>query len=98
MVEELTGGTTQAERTALTANKKRHSVANMCLMAALGNTSLNKYAKIAGVPTATLGDRNFCWTDAEAIKILTAILDASNEVEVSERCKAALERLRTSHN
>ena len=96
MVEELTGGTTQAERTASTVPKKRHFVATMCQMTGLGNTSLNKYAKIAGVPTATLGDRNFCWTDAEAIKILTAIIAEAGEVRVREHCTTTLERLRAT--
>ena len=47
---------------------------------------------------ARLGDRNFCWTDAEAIKIVTAILDGNSEAGVSEHCQAALERLRTMCN
>ncbi|MCE9555361.1 MAG: hypothetical protein K8T91_18585 [Planctomycetes bacterium] len=93
MVNESTGGATHAQRISLTAHEKRHFVATMCQMTGLGNTSLNKYAKIAGVPTAKLGDRNFCWTNAEAIKILTAILDGNSEAGVSEHCQAALERL-----
>ena len=98
MVIESTEGTSQVQRATSPAKEKRHFVAEMCQLTGLGNTSINKYAKIAGVPTAILGDRNFCWTDAEAIKILTAVLEGSSEVRVCDHCKVALERLRTTHN
>ena len=98
MVTKSTEGTSQVQGATLPAKERRHFVAEMCQLTGLGNTSINKYAKIAGVPTAIPGDRNFRWTDAEAIKILTAVLAGSNEVKVTEHCRTALERLRIKYD
>lgn len=56
----------------------------------VGNTTLNRYAKLAGVQTPRRGQRNFRYSDADARKIMQTILAQASDTLLLARVRAAL--------
>jgi hypothetical protein len=69
------------------------TVAHLHAMTGLSNTTLNKYAKCAGVKTPGRGGKNFRYPVADVRAILTAICNATSEGKVLAKCKTAMEKL-----
>jgi hypothetical protein len=67
-----------------------YTVAALREMTGLGNTALNKYAKMAGVATPSRGQKNFRYSLADARAVLEAIIAEATEQSVLKRCRAAL--------
>jgi len=67
-----------------------YSVAELMEMTNLGNTSLNKYAKHAGVETPERGKKNHRYSTADAVTILEVILKHASYKKVKMRCKTSL--------
>ncbi len=59
----------------------------------LENSTLNRYARKAGVRIAPRGKKDFRYSLAEARAILQAILDGSTQDEVRSKCRKALSEL-----
>lgn len=59
----------------------------------LSNTTLNQYAKAAGVNTPRRGQRNFRYSTADVRAILQYIIDTTSESALRKRCRATLETL-----
>ncbi|HNQ22645.1 MAG TPA: hypothetical protein PKK06_06080 [Phycisphaerae bacterium] len=57
------------------------------------NDTLNKYAKRAGLTTARPGQRNFCYSPGDAMKLVQTMLAVNTENATRERCQAALAQL-----
>lgn len=72
---------------------RAYTVAALREMTSLGNTTLNEYAKKAGVTTPRRGQRNFRYTEADVRRILTTIIELTAERRILARCQAALARL-----
>jgi len=71
----------------------KFTVAALRELTGLGNTTLNKYARLAGVRTPRRGQRNFRYSAADVRKILAAIIANSGEAAVRSRCRAALREI-----
>jgi len=71
-----------------------YTVAALRDMTRLANTTLNKYAKMAGVPTSGRGGRNHRYSGAQARAILEAIISHSSESSIVNRCRDALKNLK----
>lgn len=69
------------------------TVAALGKMTRLGNQTLNKYAKQAGVTTPRRGQRNFRYSGADVRKILETIIATTNEERLRKGCQAALNNL-----
>lgn len=63
-------------------------------MFGISDTTLNKYAKRAGITTPGTGGRNFRYSIEQVREIGQAILDRSSDGAMRERCRTALEQLR----
>jgi hypothetical protein len=77
---------------AVAGNGEGYTVAALRDMTGLANTALNKYAKLANVPTPPRGKRNHRYTAGEARAILQAIITRSSEADLVNRCRDALEK------
>jgi hypothetical protein len=67
-----------------------YTVAALRDMTGLENTALNKYAKLAGVPTPPRGKRNHRYTSAQVRAILKTIIASCTESAVVAQCQIAL--------
>jgi len=77
---------------AVAGNGEGYTVAALRDMTGLANTALNKYAKLANVPTPPRGKRNHRYTAGETRAILQAIITRSSEADLVNRCRDALEK------
>ena len=73
-------------------NGEGYTVAALRDMTGLANTALNKYAKLANVPTPSRGKRSHRYTAGETRAILQAIITRSSEADLVNRCRDALEK------
>ena len=72
---------------------KTYSVGVVLDMAAVSNTTLNHYAKLAGIRTPGRGKRNHRYNADEVRQILRAIIDSTGDRAVKDRCRHALAKL-----
>ncbi|HRX83504.1 MAG TPA: hypothetical protein P5572_00635 [Phycisphaerae bacterium] len=54
------------------------------------HSTLNKYARLAKVPTPRRGERNFRYTWADARKILETIIAQASDRRIRDKCRTAL--------
>jgi hypothetical protein len=67
------------------------TVATLLEWTNLSHTALNKYARLAEVPTPGRGERNFRYTWADARKILETVIANASDRRIREKCRTALE-------
>ena len=76
-----------------TARSGGYSTATLCMMAGVSNTTINKYAKHAGIATPARGRQDHTYTRDEAKTILEAGRSKSTQRRKIEGFRAALEQL-----
>lgn len=69
------------------------SVAQIKKMTGLSDTTINNYAKLAGVVTPGRGKRNHRYSETDVIRILQCIVEKSDSPFIIERCSTELARL-----
>jgi hypothetical protein len=74
-------------------NERGYLVREVLEMIGCGNTTLNKYAKLAKVPTPGVGCRNHRYSRADIIRILETITGETPEVKLAENCGNALRKI-----
>lgn len=82
--------------TASVSNRPQPSgftVSTLREMTGLGNTTMNRYAKAAGVKTPGRGQRSFRYSLDDVKAILRTIIDTCSEEKIKSRCRAALKGL-----
>lgn len=72
---------------------KTYTVAAVLEMAGVSDTTLNRYAKLAGIKTPQRGKRNHRYSADEVRAMLQAIIDTTSDRAMKERCAAALAKL-----
>jgi|GEM_PF-3592550 len=70
-----------------------YTVAAVLEMAGVSDTTLNRYAKLAGIKTPQRGKRNHRYSADEVRAMLQAIIDNTSDRAMKERCAAALAKL-----
>ena len=70
------------------------TVAGLRQMTGLANATLNKYAKMAGVPTPSRGKRSHRYSIPEVRAIVQAVIAHTSEGAILNRCRNALESLK----
>jgi|GEM_PF-5099459 len=71
-----------------------YTVAALRELTGLGNTALNRYAKLTGVATPGRGGKNFRYSAANARAILETIIANTSEDTLLEKCRAELANLK----
>jgi hypothetical protein len=69
-------------------------VAELCKMTGLGNSTLNHYAKSAGIKTPKRGGCNHRYTLSETCRILEWIISENGSDEIRDQCRTKLAELR----
>ncbi len=87
-----TEGATQTQATN-DKDVRSYSKSDLRIMAKLGDTTLTKYTKTAGVPVPGKGTKNHRYSTEETRKILQAVSDGTQDPKVKQRCKEALSEL-----
>lgn len=66
------------------------SVGDLCVRAGVSDGTISKYARIAGVVTPNRGGRNHRYSQADAVTILNAIVDANTNKQATQKCRQSL--------
>ncbi len=70
-----------------------YSIAAVLEMAGVSNTTLNRYAKLAGIKTPQRGKRNHRYSADEVRAMLQTIIDNTSDRAMKDRCRDALAKL-----
>ena len=78
---------------ASTKRTVKYTIGAVLEMAGVSDTTLNRYAKLAGIKTPQRGKRNHRYSAEEVRAMLQAIVDNTSDRAMKERCREALVQL-----